>query len=199
MSRTPRIALALLLSCVSLSSAQAAVFIFGAPLLGTSEVPPNSSPATGRARVTFDTTAQTLSVQADFSGLTGTTAAAHIHIGAPGVNGPVATQTPSFVDFPLGVTSGSFMQTLDLTLASSFRPGFITDNGGTPASASAALLAGLQGPGAYFNIHTSAFPSGEIRGDLAAIPEPGTWALMIGGFGLVGAAMRRQRVRIAYR
>lgn len=28
---------------------------------------------------------------------------------------------------------------------------------------------------------------------LAAIPEPGTWALMIGGFGLAGAALRRNR------
>lgn len=27
----------------------------------------------------------------------------------------------------------------------------------------------------------------------AAIPEPATWAMMIGGFGLVGSAMRRRR------
>ncbi len=28
---------------------------------------------------------------------------------------------------------------------------------------------------------------------VAAVPEPGTWALMIGGFGLAGAALRRRR------
>ena len=36
-------------------------------------------------------------------------------------------------------------------------------------------------------------------GVLAPVPEPATWALMIAGFGLVGAAMRRQaRVSVAY-
>jgi hypothetical protein len=33
----------------------------------------------------------------------------------------------------------------------------------------------------------------------AAVPEPASWALMIGGFGLIGAAMRRrQSVRVTY-
>ena len=30
---------------------------------------------------------------------------------------------------------------------------------------------------------------------LAAVPEPASWALMIAGFGLTGAAMRRRRLR----
>lgn len=36
----------------------------------------------------------------------------------------------------------------------------------------------------------------EIRGDtpmLAFVPEPATWAMMLGGFGIVGAAMRRRK------
>lgn len=31
----------------------------------------------------------------------------------------------------------------------------------------------------------------------AAVPEPATWALMIGGFGVAGAALRRRRMAIA--
>ncbi len=34
--------------------------------------------------------------------------------------------------------------------------------------------------------------------EVAAVPEPASWALMLTGFGLVGAAMRRRRVRIAF-
>ncbi|WP_240047501.1 PEPxxWA-CTERM sorting domain-containing protein [Sphingomonas panacisoli] len=32
----------------------------------------------------------------------------------------------------------------------------------------------------------------------AAVPEPATWAMMIMGFGLVGGAMRRRSVRVAF-
>lgn len=35
----------------------------------------------------------------------------------------------------------------------------------------------------------------ETRALAGAVPEPTTWAMMIGGFGLVGAAMRRSRRR----
>ena len=34
----------------------------------------------------------------------------------------------------------------------------------------------------------------EVRFDGTAVPEPATWAMMIGGFGMVGAALRRRRV-----
>jgi len=35
-------------------------------------------------------------------------------------------------------------------------------------------------------------------GMTSAAPESGTWALMIGGFGFVGAALRRRRVALSY-
>ena len=54
----------------------------------------------------------------------------------------MATTAPSFVGVPLGVTSGTFNATLDLTLASSFNPAFVTAGGGTVADAEAALANG---------------------------------------------------------
>jgi hypothetical protein len=32
---------------------------------------------------------------------------------------------------------------------------------------------------------------------VGAVPEPGTWAMLIAGFGLVGAMVRRKRLRTA--
>lgn len=175
--------------------ARAAVFVFATTLAGANENPPVASPGTGTASVTIDNVASTMRVQASFADLLATTTAAHIHCCAlPPANVGVATQLPSFVGFPLGVTAGTLDQTYDMTLASSFSPGFITANGGAPAGAFDALQSGLFGGQAYFNIHTSLFPGGEIRGQLQpVVPEPATWALTITGFALAGAAMRRRR------
>ena len=59
---------------------------------------------------------------------------------------------------------------------------------------------GLNNGTSYFNIHTSTFGGGEIRGFLinpvAAIPEPETYALLLAGLGLLGGlAKRRQASR----
>ena len=104
----------------------------------------------------------------------------------------VATTVPTFIDFPLGVTSGTYDHTFDMTQASSYNPAFVTAHGGTVATALNDLLAGLAAGEAYLNIHTGQFPTGEIRGFLAApVPEPETYALMLGGLGLLAALRRR--------
>lgn len=37
-----------------------------------------------------------------------------------------------------------------------------------------------------------------IKGAMAPVPEPTSWALMVGGFGLVGGAMRRRQMRVSF-
>ncbi|MFS0737239.1 PEPxxWA-CTERM sorting domain-containing protein [Sphingomonas sp. 1P06PA] len=37
-----------------------------------------------------------------------------------------------------------------------------------------------------------------LNGVASAVPEPASWALMIGGFGLVGGAMRRRAARVTF-
>lgn len=50
-----------------------------------------------------------------------------------------------------------------------------------------------------FEKQTRYLTGGSISAVAAAVPEPATWALMILGFGLVGAAMRkRPRVSLSY-
>jgi hypothetical protein len=192
-----KMTLALMLAsslAITASPAAATITVYSAQLSGANENPANASPGTGLAIVTIDDVLDTMRVQAFFSGLLGTTTASHIHCCAPaGSNAGVATQTPFFVGFPIGVTSGTYDNTFDMTLTGSFSSAFLAANGGTADSAFAALIAGLDAGTAYYNIHTTMFPGGEIRGQLAAVPEPSTWMLLLGGFGMMGLALRRRR------
>lgn len=179
------------------STAHAATFVFNGNLTGGQEVPPVSTPGSGNALVSFDDMTNLLSVQVSFANLLGNTTAAHIHCCAPiGANAGVVTPVPSFPGFPLGVTAGSYSQVFNLTQASSFNAAFINSNGGSVTTARQAFITGLQSNQAYFNLHSSQFPGGEIRGQLIAaapVPEPATWGLMLLGFGFVGGAMRSAR------
>jgi CHRD domain-containing protein len=102
-----------------------------------SEVPPNSSPATGTLTATYDTSSKKLSWKGNYSGLTGPATAAHFHSGEAGKNGPVAV--------PIAPATSPFEGSATLTDAQA------TD-----------LLAGKL----YVNVHTEANKGGEIRGQV---------------------------------
>jgi hypothetical protein len=171
--------------------ASAAIITYTTVMDGPTEG--TASLGTGTATVTYNDTAHSMRVQADFQGLSGTTTAAHIHAPTPtpftGTAG-VATQQPSFSGFPLGVQSGSMDTTFDLTQSSSWNSSFIANNGGSPATAEAAFFNFMNQGRAYFNIHSSVNPGGEIRGFMV-VPEPGALTLLAGG--AIVAVIRRRR------
>ncbi len=140
-----------------------AALIFTTILSGSNEVPPNGSPGVGTTDVTLQDDMFTLDVLTTFSGLTSPAIAAHLHCCAPaGVNTPVRLPLSGFPAFTSGTYSHTFNLTTDLTGIST-----------------AAFITALESGRVYANIHTSVFPGGEIRGQLAvAVPEPSTSTLI---------------------
>jgi hypothetical protein len=192
-----RVAQISLFACLLFGSvAYAAPISYFANLSGSAEVPPTGSPGTGFTTVTIDTVAQTLLVNVTFSGLGTPDTMAHIHCCTTlpfAGNAGVATTTPTFPAFPLGVTAGTYTHLFDLTDPGSYNPAFVTAEGSV-ANAEAALAAGMALGETYLNIHSMQFPGGEIRGFLApAVPEPST--LLLAGAALVSLTLLRRRRR----
>ncbi len=195
--KVARACAALALAWLALPAAQAATITYFTTLSGAAEAPPNASPASGWARVTIDQALERMRVEAAFQDLLGPATVAHIHCctAVPGAgNVGVATPTPSFPGFPAGAFSGSYDVEFDMTMASSFNGSFITNNGGTPATAFLALVAGMNEGRAYFNLHTQSFPGGEIRGFLQVqrVPEPLSGTLAALALLLAAGAGRRR-------
>jgi hypothetical protein len=197
---------AVALAVAGTGPASASQLVYVGTMSGANEAAPNTSPATGTARLTIDDVLMTMRVEFTFSGLLGTDTAAHIHcctaqpnLGSAGV----ATVTPTFTGMTLGdnlgVSSGSFDFLFDMTQASSWSAIFLgaSPRFGDTGLAFAALLSGIQSGQAYLDIHSTQYTGGEIRtfftGPPAptSVPEPRTLALMLAS--LVGIAVVRRR------
>lgn len=163
-----RCVLALAIAIAPTAACYAADQLFFGYLSGANEAPsPVASPGTGFALVTYSPDTVKMRVQVSFTGLTAGTTASHIHccFVIPMLTATVATTTPYFTDFPIGVTAGTYDHTFDMTLASSYNPSFVTAQGSIAAALSA-ILVGMTNSTAYFNVHTTMYPGGEIRANM---------------------------------
>src|SRR5205085_3338526 len=167
--------------CVSFVITANAMQTFEANLSGSQSTPPNSSRGTGRMVLVLNDGGDTMFYRLSVSRLTNLVGA-HIHQGAAGVDGPIVFPL-DHVALASGPISGSFaVTTAQVTL--------------------------FQNSGFYVNVHTAAFPNGEIRGQIAPFVPPVNFtgiltgdqqnppvitnATGVGRFGLVGATLSYQ-------
>ena len=110
---------------------------FAATLTGASETPVNASAATATFTGTYNTNTKVLTYTLTYAGITPT--AWHIHNGLPGVPGGVEFSLGAIVPSPLSSATAAFTTTEESDLMENKL---------------------------YVNIHSTAFPNGEIRGQL---------------------------------
>jgi outer membrane autotransporter protein len=141
--------------------------IYKVTLSGANEIPAAATSGTGSAIITLNATTHEMRVVASFSGLVGNSTASHVHccVVQP-ANAGVATTTPTFPGTPLGVTSGSWDRTYDMTQTGAWNAPFLAASGGTSAGAEAAFIAGVAAGQSYLNVHSTVYTGGEIRGFL---------------------------------
>ena len=132
------------------------VLIFQAQLRGENEVPPRVTAASGACG--FSQEGGTVYYSIETHGLT-TITGAHVHSGAPGVNGPIRV---------------GFFFSSAATPTRSVSDGVILEGSFTAANVTGVtfdqLLEQMRTGAAYCNVHSPTFPGGEIRGPVLAAP-----------------------------
>ena len=144
--------------------ASADIFNFVANIDESQEVPPTGSSGTGFGFVTFDDDTNLLAWDINWSGLTGPAIGMHFHNAPAGDNGPIVVD--------IGTISGLTSPSIGSTV--------IGDS----------LANELFDGNLYINIHSQAFPGGEIRGQV--IPEPSGLLVLVLGSVIALTAMRRR-------
>jgi hypothetical protein len=166
MRRTIVLVLAAALALLGLTSTASAGENFVAPLSGDQEVPARDTPATGVAKFKLREDGTALLFKINVEDITNVVAA-HIHCGAPGVNGPVGVTL--FAGSPGGGPVSGTLAEGTITAPDAGNACGWTDL--------ASVVAALETGNTYVNVHTNDgvppantgpgdFPGGEIRGQV---------------------------------
>jgi len=155
-----RIPIIIALTIISLTTSLAFGQTLGAVLTASQETPPTTTPGFGNATVTFDSTRQNITVTITVSNLGAPINNFHIHEAAAGVPGPVVENL--------------------IGLGGTFVNGTMT--GTFPIAADVALRMVQNPSNFYVNVHTTQFPGGAVRGQLAFVSGgPVTYAAELRG------------------
>jgi len=135
---------------------------FRARLTGYQETPSTlSSPGSGTLRLRFSSDGQSATYTLEYSGLSGVIQA-HIHLGARGTTGGV-------IIFLCGGGGQAACPASAGTVSGTLTPAGVIGPGsqGIAAGEWDEFVAALRAGFTYANVHTGAFPGGEIRGQIS--------------------------------
>lgn len=134
---------------------------FRARLSGYLEVPPISTTGRGQFTSSLNSTSTTFSYTLTYSGLQSTASAAHIHFGQKAVAGGVVAFLCGGGGKPsCPATSGTVTGTLTASDVQALAAQ------GIAAGEFAEMIKAMRAKATYVNVHTSTFPSGEVRGNI---------------------------------
>lgn len=124
-------------------------WVYRSMMNGAQEVPESRTTAKGMALFTVNYSMDTISYISQYANISGAAVGAHLHNGDLGVNGNVQVNLTS------GIKAGGLFGVV------------------AGASVSAELIAQMNAGDLYLNIHTLAFPAGEIRGQVNKMSREG--------------------------
>lgn len=170
--RCLRLSLLLLLVGLLPSIAEAQDRKFKANLISFEEVPAISTPAVGTFEMQIDFADTGFNYTLTYSGLVGNVLQAHIHFGQKGVNGGIVVffctnlgnGPPGTQACPQSATLTGRITPVDVVAGANAQ--------GIAAGEFAELLKAIRAGVAYFNVHSSVFPGGEIRGQIVTAEKP---------------------------
>ena len=138
---------------------------FVAALSGYQETPTLNSHGRGSFSASVDDAGSRITFRLSYSGLTNVTQA-HIHLGARAIAGGIA----AFLCGPVGAPGNTkpTCPTSPATITGTIVPSDVVaiPAQGLPAGDFADLVRAVRAGATYANVHTTAFPAGEIRGQI---------------------------------
>lgn len=160
MRRVLSLAIAGVFTLLFSAAAEAQTLTFTAALHGGNEVPGVTTGSAGTATVTWNLTTKAGTYRVDVFNMPVGTTASHIHAGASGVNGPV------IINFT--VPAGGISN--DYGLTGTFGCTDVVVRAPQGINSCEDFEQALMLGNTYVNVHSTANPGGEIRGQLTRVP-----------------------------